>query len=493
MRYPKRNGFAMVVPVLTALIAAGCGSDSDDAATTTTTEPFSETSVTQVASLTAIPDVGNLMITESSSLALQNSSDAVTGTPPNFNSITKDNIEEYLITSVDTLVTNMTTAATSQDWDTFETHMQSFRDGQNKCYVMQDAARQISDLGQASGSSCYMKRVDAETGTRLIEYVSGDEVDQGQYFVPGTETSYRALQLEFDGQVGETIVFELQGTSVESGVYQVALNFCGDDGTARSKEIIRVDNNTGVLTITNTGGGTEDFDGEEFTWANHMVLTAGLKAVTDGTIEFDPAVARKLTINGSDSGSWGTGNFSGSIQISDSKLTTKFLSAGSNTFNNQTFTYSDKSASVVSYSGTSFAAVKVFEAAGKRTGSFKDPNETEPFTHSGEITFEFNENEAPKYATIATSTLKTELDLIDFTTDELLSQTEPAAVTEVDSTACAVTPTSVYKLNMASEGMIPVQAACESEFSDGDSICFAIQQKEDQVWDVINSYQENNP
>ncbi len=475
---------------------ASCGeTDSDEA---TSTGVYSETSTTKVGSLSAIPDVGTLLVAASddSGLRLQSSADAVVGTPPAFSSINGDNIEEYLISDINTLVTNLVSAAGSNDWDQFDIYMQSFRDGQNKCYIMQDAARQISELSSASTSSCYMKRIDAEDGDRLVEYVSGEEVAQGQFFAPSSETVYRALQLKNqpDARDGnETIIFEIQGTSVESGIYQVSLNFCSEDNELRNKEIIHVDNNQGLLTITNKNNGTEEYEGESFSHAFDLVLSAGLLTADDGTISFDPSSSRKMDIKGSFSSSGSSDTFNGSITVSDSKLTTKFITKGSHTWDDNTYKFSESGVSIVRYTGNTMKDVAIYEGTGKRKGTFTDPNQSEPFTHSGSITFEYNENESPKYATAETTDLSTALDEIDMDTDELLSQTEPTAPSvTLDNSVCSQTPSSTYSLDMSQSAMQTIGKACEAHFEGGDRICENIRQKEDQVWAKLNERENNN-
>lgn len=475
------------------LFIVSCGATEEEDTTTTSGSVYDENSTTTISSLSAIPDIGTLLVSSSNSLALQGSADAVVGTPPAFNDISADNIEEYLISDIDELVDNLVATAGS-DWDQFDTYMDSFREGQNKCYVMQDAARQISELSSASTSSCYMKRVDAEEGTRLVTYVSGEEIEQGQFFAPSTDTVYRALQLSNhpeESMEDETIVFEIQGSSVESGVYQVTLNFCSSEGTLRNKEIIRVDNAEGELTVTNVSSGSEEWEGQSYSFAHNLVLTAGLLETTDGSIAFDPDTARTMEMQASSESSSHSDLFNGYIHVLDSKLTTKFINKGSSTWDGSTFEYQESAASIVRYTGDSMDDVAIYEGAGKRSGTFTDPDEDEPFTHSGSIIFEYNENESPKYATASSTDLSDELDLIDLTTDELLSQDEPAEpTTTLDDSVCSQTPSSVYSLDMAQEGMRSVAEACEAHFSEGDRICENIRQKEDQVWAMLHQSEE---
>ncbi|SMF52058.1 hypothetical protein [Pseudobacteriovorax antillogorgiicola] len=468
-----------------SLVMGGCGAEDDDDSTETTAS-------TSVSSLNSIPDVSTLLVNTSSSLALQGSADAVVGTPPAFSTISGDNLETYLIDNIDTLVTNITTAASGNDWTSFDTYMQNFRDGQAKCYVMQDAARQITELSEASTSSCYMRRVDAETGDRLISYVSGDEVDQGAYFTPGAETAYRQLNLTGGGpglQGGEEkIIFEIQGTDVEANVYQVSLNFCDTTtNTLRSTEVIRVDNTQGLLTVTSNRGGTDNYGGEEITYAHNIALSAALLQESDGTITFDPDAARTMTIQSSDSSDSFSFTSNGSLSVQDGNVTAKFRYKGNSTFQNQTFSFDEKSAAIVSYTGNNMSDIAIYEGAGSRQGTFTDPNQSDPFSFEDDIIFEYNENESPRYATATETDLSTALEAIDFSTDSILSQTTPEAPTSItDSSVCTQAVSSVYELDMSGAGMADVQTACEARFSDGDRICESIREVEDQIWSKLD-------
>lgn len=477
-----QTGAAVVISA--ALVVSGCSSDDDDDSSTSTS----------VSSLNSIPDVSSLLVSSSTSLhggglQLAESADAVVGTPPAFSTLSASNLETYLIPEVSTLVSNITSAANSQDWTTFDTHMGNFRDGQAKCYVMQDAARQIADLSEASTSSCYMKKIDPETGTRAMTYVSGTEVAQGEYFKPAESTVYRAMQLYNFGLQStpdETIIFEIQGTSVESGVYQVGLNFCSSSGDLRQKEIIRVDNNTGTLTVTTTRSGSSTYEGQSQTYARNITLTASLLQGSDGSISFDPAATRSMVIRGRDSSSSFTGSYNGTLDVSGNTLTAKFIFTGEESSNNSTFTFSEKSAAIVKYSGSSFDDVAIFEGAGKRSGTFNDGSSS--FEHSDDIIFEYDETASPRYKTVTETDLSTALAAIDFTTDSTLSQSSPAAPdTTLDSSICSQTPDSVYSIDANSEAMTAVSQACEAKFDSGKSrICNSIRQVEDQIWSKLN-------
>ena len=498
----RKNGLRTTVcclSLLGGLIGVSCGSDSSDEANGNETEAlFSENSKVKVASLAALPNVGSLMISEESTglLGLQaNSSDAVVGTPPNFADIDGESVNEFLLPDINGLIANIQSAVQSNDWDAFDTEMQKFRDGQTKCYVMQDAARQIGELASSASSSCYMKAVDPEEGSRIIEHVSGAELPQGSFFTPTAETQYRALKLtgmrdndsegenEVSLQEGEdrTILFELQGTSVEAGVYQVSLNFCAADGTLESREVIRVDNNQGILTISMDRNQEDD--------KGTVKLTAGLTENEAGEVIFDSSVARILEIAESENFEGGTHQYSGSIEIADSKLTTRMTFSGQDNQNGHS--WNDKSASVVRYSGSDMSNIKIFEAAGKKDYNWS--NGTDTFDSDESIVFEFNENENPKYTTISSSELSTQLDSIDFSTDSILNADLSAIAPNLEANPCSQTPSSVYSLNMASDAIAEVEVSCENYFEGGDSICWSIQDKEAEVWDAVNSYQQANP
>ena len=482
--------------LLGLLVLSGCGSSDDK--TPEMTGTFSETSKTKIDSFAAIPDVGSLMITDDSgSLHLQpNSSDAVVGTPPAFASINKDNAEEFLVPNIASLKTNLRSAADSQNWDSFQTYIDSFREGQAKCSVMQDAARQISELTSAAGSSCYMKRVDAETGTRLITHVSGDEVAQGEFFTPAAKTVYRALNLtnmqnyddpseddaqEPDQNKSETIIFEIQGSGVEPGVYQVSLNFCQGTTAIRSKEVIRVDNNEGVLTYTST---------QDDKWGKGLIkLSAGLLADANGKVSFDPASSRVMQQAHSYAMTDYTHKSNGYVGIANSTITTKYFSQGTGKHDETSYSYSDKNAGVVRYSGNSANDIKIYEAAGRIVNTYSQSEES--FSNENSIVFEFNENESPKYTTITTSELKTSLDAIDFAADPILSQETPVIdLPAVDASICGQAVSATYELDMQHEGMTAVAEACDSDFGeDSAETCHNLRKAESELYDAIQAHE----
>jgi hypothetical protein len=480
-----------------------CGADDSEDEDTAATGTFSETSKTKVDSLSSIPDIGTLLVaSDSGSLALQDSADAVTGTPPKFKDISADNVETYLSGDVDTLITELSSAVDSNDWDTVDAKVAQFRNGQAKCQIMQDASRQIGDLASASTSSCYMRKIDDPDRTdRLVEYVSGEEVEQGNFFKPAAETVVRAMQLANDPYAKEnggkeTIYFEIQGSGVEPGVYQVSLNFCSDDGKLRNKETIRVDNNEGTLTTSMYSGGTDshEYDGQTFTqtYAHEMALSAGLTENADGDIEFDPTQARTMSIKGTYESDSDSGAFNGEIKVKDGTLTTKFIGQHSSSFDGQEFSFTDKGASVVRYTGSTMNDVSIYEGAGKRSGSFDDGNNSDTFTE--DVGFEFNEDAAPQYDTVTSSDYITAVNEIDFATDELLkndSPQDPDASSVDDNSICSQTPVSVYKLDMSQAGMQDVASSCEVGFRDGDRICDALRNQENKVWDAVHQSEQN--
>ena len=198
-----------------------------------------------------------------------------------------------------------------------------------------------------------------------------------------------------------------------------------------------------------------------------------------------------MTIKSSDSSDSFAYSSNGSLSVSGGTVTAKFRYKGSQSFGGQTFTFDEKSAAVVSYTGNNMSDIAISEGAGKREGSFTDDGSTDPFTFSDDIIFEYNENNSPRYTTATETDLSTALGEISFTDDSILSLTSPEAPTSItDSSICTRAVSSVYELDMSQTGMAAVQTACESRFSDGDRICENIRTVEDQIWAKLNERQQ---
>lgn len=477
--------------------------EEDETTTTGSVSSYSPTTTTAASgssiaagalNLSALPNMSDALSTSDTSLAL-----AVSGTPPKFSEILPSTLETYLSGSVTELINNISTETnkSSPSWDTVDGYIQSFRAGQTKCRVMEQAARSVGELASNTNSQCYMSNIDKESGSLLV-YESGEEIDPGYYFIAPSGTTEAAPIVREIKMVDQRILFSI---SNDSNIYKVKLNFCTLEGAARGIDVITINSNTGSesMTFQTYHGGTEEYEGESQTFEFTSTLEAGVKSevASDGTVKlvFDKSKPRKMDIRGFNSSSAFTHNYNSILDIVGDQLTTRFISSGSSTQNNKTYSDTVKGYSKVQFTGTDAGSVAILQGAGHMTGTFKDPDQSSSDSFDEIIGFEFQESASPRYATVTSSTLLTDVNAANFTTDDLLKNSAPiAADADIKAlavdTACAVTPTSVYTLDVTSAAFGEIDSLCENHFSEGSRICNALQEKEQQIFSALRAKTE---
>lgn len=455
--------------------------EAADAATsstgTSTTTDGTEIVPTNVSNLAALPDIGSLFQSStSSSLRL-----AVSGTPPVFSEIKPSTLETYLSPNITTLISNITGYVSASDWDAVDTEVSSFRGAQSKCEAMQSVARQVTDLMQSTGSLCYMGNI-GKSSEQILSYISGEEVAQDAFFAQGAEDKVRQLQI--GGPEAQNIFFSIPGTNSNSDSYEIKLTFCDvNTNTSNSIDHILVDNAAGKFTYT-TASNRDEGENGNFKW--HAVISAALKETSAGDgFEFNQSSARTMESKMSSSGSWGSHASNSIMTIAGGVINSHEIGTHSNTFDGSTFSGSSKNILSANFSGTGANDIRIFEGAGKRIGSWSDGSETN--AHTDVTGFEFNESATPQYATVTSSTYLDTVNAVDLTTG-LLSKDAPEDpdVSAIDSTICSSTPDSIYSLDMQSSGMVAVEAACRNEYDNG-RICDALRQQEHQIWDAVHT------
>ena len=153
-RLPKAYPFACIAACSLATTAAlsACGKKDSDKAADTAIAP-----VVSVSSLDALPDVSLLLKSDVTKAALslvqRKSSDASNGTPPEMRSVGEEEVETYLTGSIDDFIAEVeaardeAVAATGADakakWDAVQAKVNTFRQAQTKCRVLEDTVRQV--------------------------------------------------------------------------------------------------------------------------------------------------------------------------------------------------------------------------------------------------------------------------------------------------------------------------------------------------------------
>lgn len=474
----RHNAFNVVSGLLILGTAASCGkkSTSDEVAA----------SSTSVSSLSVIPDVSTILQAKSTTLA--DSADAVTGTPPNFADIgtsdtttTKTNLEKYLSGDIASLITELTAA--KGNWTTAKTLVDKFREGQAKCQVISDAARSLQEMAERTTSSCMMGKI-GKAGIDAMTYVSGTKVDDGSFFTPGDADVVRQLNIGSMGLTGEadTIIFNIQGKATEVGVFQIKLNFCSA-GKSQGYDKIRVDNNAGTITYTTLHSGSETRDSQTMTFKSNAVITASLKASGDSYV-FDTDKAREMTVANYNKSSTSSHTMEGLVKISGDTLSSKLFMSGTFTSGTTSMTHTSKSYGEAQFTGTNFTNAKIYQGAGRRVGTFNDATATNSMDQS--VGFEFDNTATPQYKTITSSSYVTNVAALNFEKDAILSKAAPSEpdVTSILDSACAQTPSSVYKMNQ-NEATKAAQTACSNNFHGGDRLCDGLRDQENSVWRVL--------
>ena len=501
--------------VLVLGIAVGCGNDGDDdeetTADTTSTAgtPYAPGSTSTASgssiaggalNLSAMPTISDIVSTSSSPLNI-----AVSGTPPKFSDLSSSNLETYLTGSVSTMISNITTEAAkaSPNWTVVQGYVDTFRQGQTKCRIMEHAARQIDELSSRTNSSCYMKEIDKPSNS-LLEWVEGNnQIAAGAFFTAPAGTTaanpiIREIHMEAQGDLPEQrIRFRI---SNDANIYTVKLTFC-QNGSAGGSDLIEVNSNTGSesMTYTTYHAGSDSFGGETQTYEFSSVIRATIASAVDSAggvnLVFDKSQPRTMESRGSMSSGSFQHSFNGSLLVSGDQLTNKFVMSGAHTFNNKTFTNDVRSYSKVRFSGDSSSSVAVYEGAGRTIGSFKDPDQSSAQSFDEQVGFEFQDTSSPQFATVTSSTYINDVAAIDFGTDSLLLNTTPlgvdAAIKALSADSdCAGsvadgTVEAVYRIGGVPADMAAIDAKCENHFDGGSDICNALSQQEQSVFSAL--------
>lgn len=540
--YPNRLKVIFAGVALAGTLGFGCSDtgedeESDESSGTSTAGTVYAPGSTEKAvgssieggalNLSAMPNLADALSTGSTSLAL-----SATGTPPNFIEINKDNLTTYFSGDVSALITNIESAVTSSDWDSVKTYLDTFRQAQAKCRIMEHAARQIEDLSRLTTSACYMKEIDKPEAS-MLTYVEGNaDIPAGGFFaVPdGTPESAPVIReidfsggpalalqkgpggggkdgggappAEADGQESdnkgpETIRFKI---SNDANIYRIQLVFC-QEGVATGSDIIQVNSNEGseLMTFSNFHGGEEVREGVTETFAFAAVMNAGVTSSTDENgdpvLEFDPAKPKTLDIMGHFSSDSFTQDMHGQMTITEGILDTRFVGKGTNTMNSQTFENSIQGFSTVLFSGEGAENVKIYEGGGRSVGSFKDPSQTSAQTFDQTVGFEYNESASPRYQTVSSSDYLTTVAGVDFANDAVLKDSAPEAPekgalfsdADCGGTVADGTVDAVYKFMPTEAAFGAVESECENRFDGGSEICRALSDIEQRVFSAVRS------
>jgi hypothetical protein len=514
---------------LTVVALSACGKKDSSSDNPTTTSPLGDIKIEGLAS---IPDLSLMLKSNASakSTALnlaRNSSNAVNGTPPAMKELKPSNLEEYFTGSVEAFIAGVEakkaaaqTANTKEAWDSLQADVSKFRDAQSKCRVIQDTARQVSELSDNSNTMCFFSKIGTK-GAGVLSYVSGAKVAEEDFFKPDPDKAVvrkvtmggGGAKLNLDGNGGgntegggneggdkkdgggQLIVFEYP--KADGNNYKVTMTMCALDGSSvRSIETIEVNAEKGTLTLTGLRN--------EGSNSGSSKVTSALVKGTDGKLTFDFNKERKFEFNNRFSQSNNSGYNSAALTITGETLISELFNLGTSTFEGQTNTFSSKMIAATRFTGSKMSDVRVFEGAGKMF--FKGSNGSgQKFENEQSIKFEFVETKSPKFNTLEGTSEFLKLVEARYLNKDKAGNTiagdtpKQADLAPLSNTAvCGKTATSTYALGATPAsiaGFKKVQTTCEGNrgFERGNrDLCQNLGNLERKVMDAVFARQASN-
>jgi len=262
-----------------------------------------------IANLSQLPDSNAMVSTSGSTNAATFA--AASGTPPTVNSLAGDTNAAISAFWGSDLITAMSDGVDSQaQISQFFGETVDSAGGEGACRMIETVGRSFSNMAQASGSSCYMKRIPTATSGVTITPALDDAST-----IFNQQAADRLVQVNPTNMPGDEgsqeIYIKVHGSSsVTADVYKVNLYFCNpDDDSLTGVEEIVVNRKTGAYTTTST-----NIDGGEGSGRSYSLISAKLKKSGSG-FTFDASSSRSATLSHSYDGNNWSGVFKGAIEI----------------------------------------------------------------------------------------------------------------------------------------------------------------------------------
>ena len=467
-------------------LTVSCGKKKSDDATTDTS-----TSANPVSSLSLIPDTSTVTASTATALAL-----AVTGTPPKFSDITADKMTTYFTGSVDDLMTAMKAGKASADWAKVKDNVDAFRAAGAKCQQVEDVARGLTILNENTSDLCYMQKVGA-TGAGVLDYVSGDKVDDGTFFKPKADGTDVVRQITY-GDVAR--LFKISGSTSVANGYKIAFSRCVDS-KPKDYSVVTVDNTAGTFVLTNIGGRplqpgmtSDDFS---FTLKGGLVLDP-----TTGTYAFDTSKERSFVAKNYRVDATRNETVNANISIAADKITSllfmKQIDSGRKDRDGNTMTQTSvrKGINNASFTGSTVNDVAVSQGAGYQYSSQSNTGLGAAVTMEADATigFEFNNTKTPNYDKVTSGSY---IDTVTTaaagiaTLAPFSGLTAPAAPDTLPAeatTLCGSTPASVYKAKpREADAVKAIETSCNGKrnIPGGRSLCDGIRNQEGVVMNYL--------
>lgn len=371
----------------------------------------------------------------------------VSGTPPLLTEITDSTVNKYfwngLITTINnTSASNITEEMRSQ----FYGSTVGGPGGHGTCFQAQSVGESFDRMLEAGTSLCYMRNVPkASSGVTVSSGVASD--------IFKSSATNKTIKVTITGMdQGEDVFIKVHGTESSGNSYNVDLWFC-NGSTITDYESVRVNKDTGVFTASHAG--RETWEGSTFQFQSEVA--AGLKVAADGTVTFDPAVDRTATAYFGKVGGSGTdsGTYKGYVAINSKDwIYAKRYSKYSFTDHTNSLQSSiDKNYSISAFSGDSLKKLRFLQAAFKGAGQWGGDSHT----YSGASEFQ-----EPYYVAIASSDLKTEVDVHNFSTDTFFTNLTPAEFSS-SSYSCSATADLTVTIDMRDSELQRISQTCEQD------------------------------
>lgn len=478
------KNLSLVTAALTLTVSCGKKSKTEDSTDTST-------AANPVTSLALIPDTSTVTASTSTALTL-----SVTGTPPKFSEITSDKMETYFTGTVADMITTMNTAKASADWTKVKDTVDAFRAAGAKCQQVEDVARGLTVLNENTSDLCYMQKVGA-AGSGVLDYVSGDKVDDGSFFKPKSDGTDVVRQITY-GDVAR--FFKISGSTAVPNGYKIAFSRCVDS-KPKDYSVVTVDNTAGTFVLTNIGGRplktgitADDFS---FTLQGGLVLDA-----TTGTYAFDKTKDRSFVAKNYRVDATRTDTVNANIAISGDKITSylfmKQIDSGRKDRDGNAVTQTTvrKGINVANFTGSTVNDVAVAQGAGYQYSSQTNTGLGSGVTMEGDATigFEFNNTKTPNYDKVTSGSYVDAVTAAVLKIDStapftgLSAPAAPDALPTEATTLCASTPASVYKAKpRESDEVKAIETSCDGKrnIPGGRSLCDGIRNKEGIVMNYL--------
>jgi hypothetical protein len=490
MMFNKRI-FAVSAAIVTIAAAGACGKKKKSA-----TVADSSTAANPVSSLSLIPDTSTVTTATTTALTLD-SADAVTGTPPLFSAITTDKMETYFTGTIADMITGMKDAKAAADWDKVKTYVDSFRAAGAKCQQVEDVARALTVLNENTSDLCYMQQVGA-VGAGVLDYTSGDTVDDGAFFKPKADGTNVVRQITYGKDVRK---FRIYGSTEIANGYKVAFARCVDD-KPKNYSVVTVDNTAGTFVLTNIGGRPlqTNMTSDDFSFT----LKAGLSYDSaSGAYVFNTAAERSFESKNYRVETTRSNTVNANITVAADTITSllfmKDINSGMKDREGvaRTQTSVRKGINYANFGGTSVNNVYVSQGAGYQYSSQTNDGLGSGVTMVGEATvgFEFNNTKTPQYDSVTTGTyvdaVTTKKAGID-TLAPFSALAEPVVpdVMPADATTlCGTAATAVYQAKpRESDAVKAIETTCDGKRNvpGGRSLCNGIRNQESIVMQYLN-------